>query len=160
MNETLKKIAEFIVSCGIDSHLPLSNLWGSLLAFPALLLFRLIYYYVSPVVGIAFLGCMVFAAVISLYIVFNTAAEESPLFLIDKVLGLMLVFMHLTFTFKLMIIGVCAYHVVRVVLPFLSNRLLGFDFLRLGSTLSILLPSLLSGFLVNGFLVFVFWVAR
>ena len=54
MNEWLKKIAEFVVSCGINFHLPLSTVWGSMLAFPMLLIFRLLG---NPLGNLVLKGC-------------------------------------------------------------------------------------------------------
>ena len=159
MINAVKRVALVIVSCGIRHHFPFAKLLGSLLFIPLHFLIRFSYSFFPTATMIA--GATFFLlSLIALYLVLTEPSDHHPVLVLDKVFGLLLTFTAIPLTLKLGAVGFCAFHALRIVMPFVSKRLLNFDFYCLGNVLSFLLPSLLSGALVNMSLRLALWATK
>ena len=143
----------------MQHRFPLVTLLSSLLFIPVLFALRLLHG-LFPMTIIAASAVFFVVSLVALYLVLTEPADHCPVLVLDKIFGLMLAFTAIPLTFKFVVVGFCAFHVLRVAMPFVSKRLFGFDFYRLGNVLHFLLPSLLAGALVNGVLRLVLWIAQ
>jgi hypothetical protein len=147
-----------IVSFGIPRYLPLGTVLGSLIALPLIAVWRFAYDYApAPAMWIA-LGLFLVIALASL-VVSRLPVEEKPLFVADKVAGLVFVFIGVPLTLKLVVIGIILFHTLRALLP-----LNPYDhYIRMIKFIGIehnIFYSVLSGCAVSLLLQCALWIAR
>jgi phosphatidylglycerophosphatase A len=158
MANLVSKWCSRIVSCGIPPHVPLGTIIGSLVALPLVALWRIAYDYTpTPMMWFA-LGAFIIAALAS-FVASRVPAEEAPLFVIDKVAGLVFVFMGISLTLKLMVIGVVLFHALRVLIP-LNKYDHYVQMVRFIGTENNIFYSVLSGLAINILLHFALWIAH
>jgi len=153
MFELITGYARMIVSCGPCASIPYASIACSLFALPLLVVIHMLYW-LSPVIGIAFVGVCAAVALASFLIVALTYQQTE--FILDKIIGVMLVFMAVPFTAKFMLIGLVLFHSIRFLVPFMLKSFA--PSLRYSVWHSVL-ASLGAGLLTNVFLRFVMWVA-
>jgi hypothetical protein len=154
-----KKICAAIVSGGIPAQFPLGTVAGSLLAIPLLMAFRLANRF-FPNFDLWLIGIFVFVALIPLLIVLQFEKDQVPPLVIDKIMGLLIAFIQIPFSLKLIAIGFGAYHMMRTFLPFLAKQLFNIDIYRMGTFVGILLHSCLAGLITNLLIRLALWIAR
>ncbi|MFA6263614.1 MAG: hypothetical protein WCW33_03395 [Candidatus Babeliales bacterium] len=158
MTNIVSKWCLRIVSLGIPAHVPLGTIIGSLVALPLVALWRIAYDYApTPMMWFA-LSAFIVAALTS-FVASRVPAEQAPLFVIDKVAGLVFVFMGIPLTFKLMVIGVVLFHLLRILLPL--NKYDNYvQMIKFIGTENNIFYSVLSGLAINILLHFALWVAH
>lgn len=157
MKEKVKNWCFHLTSSGLPMHMPLGSVIGSLSIFPLLALFRLIDH-IMPYISYWLLAIYCSISVVALYVSTSTQPKQQVMLVADKILGLGITFFTIPFSFKLMVIGFGFFHIIRMILPFISKKLSGLDVYGLGAFVSVIFLSLSSGLLSNGILRFILWV--
>ncbi len=157
MSARCDKYCLMITSCGLPQNIILSSLVGSLYAFPLLLLFRLIHTY-FPMVAMWGLGIMLFISFIALYRSLRLASQQQVAIALDKMWGMVVVFIHIPLLWKFVVVGFISFHVIRVLMPWLGRRLFSIDFYHWGMLPGLIALTLCSGLVVNGMLHLMLWM--
>ncbi len=159
MNETVKKICTTIVSGGVPAQFPLGTLAGSLLAIPLIMMFRMANHF-FPHLDIWLIGIFLFIAFIPLFIVLHAEQEYVSPLVIDKIMGLMIVFIQIPITLKLIAVGFGGFHIMYILLPFLAKQLFNIDLYRMGTFAGIILHASFTGLAINLIMRLALWIAR
>jgi phosphatidylglycerophosphatase A len=159
VNAIIKKSCVLITSCGMSAHIPLGSLFCSLYAFPLILLIRVVHRFL-PAASPWFIGLLLVVSFFALWLALRLPAQEQPVVTIDKVCGMIIAFAYVPLSWKIAIVGFCAFHLVRMLLPFVAQRLAQCDFYRYGAFWGYLLLAGISGLLVNVLLQIMVWVGK
>lgn len=159
MQNTFKKICEVIASCGMNRNILLAEFFGSLLALPLLFLFKGAHN-LSDSFSYALLVIFFSVGTFALLVTAKTAYEP-PVLVIDKIMGLLCVFVHIPLSVRLVVAGVIIFHAVRELIPLLCEKFFDFNLHdRIGLGVNELCLSMAAGIMTNGMLHFMFWVTQ
>ena len=156
MITSIKKACAMVASFGPLGCLPLGIVLCSLLAFPLLGLVGVLGY-ISPALGMWFFVLM---AMVLLGATLYVMGDPDIVLVADKVVGLALAHVTLPLTFKLMLISFLGFHAVRLIVPFLIKRFVGYNMHEHLGMLSVVVASVLSGVIINIALRLVVWIAH
>jgi hypothetical protein len=159
MNEALKKFFSTIISFGLPHYLPLATIVGSVLAVPLIVVWRLVYR-MMPHVACGLLLTYVVVVLVALFIVVRLPHEEMPRFVADKVAGLFIAFTWIPLTIRIVFVGFCLFHAIRVLLPFVMKNFLSIDCERYGLFAATVIYMMLSGLAANGCLHIMQWTMQ
>lgn len=159
MKEMFKKICKGIASCGIPQRVPFSDVIGSVLAFPLLIMFHLIHS-ISQHASYGLLACFIAVSIVALLVTLKTS-QEQPAFVMDKVIGLALAFVDVPLNIRLALVGFVMFHATRYFFPLMIKRLLNVNFDEwIGHGVTIFCYSILTGLVVNGKLHLMLWATQ
>ena len=153
----LKKVSVMVATGGPVGAGPLGALVYSLLALPVLVLFNGVHYF-SVQLAWAILLIVSAAAVISILAIRST--EYESVIVVDKVLGMICALLFIPWSLKVIAVGFALFHVMRFVLPIVCKVFFSFDVKQKLGYASVVVPSVLTGVLVNIVLRFALWLAR
>jgi len=157
MNDIVKKVSVMIATGGPVGAGPLGALVYSLLAFPVLVMFNGLYYF-SAHMAWAVLLAVAAVSVISILVVRST--EYESVIVVDKVLGLICALLFVPWSLKIMAVGFALFHMMRFVLPIICKVFFSFDVKQKLGYAHVVVPSVLTGVMVNFVLRFALWLAR
>jgi len=139
-----------------ESHL--GKFLASLLAFPLLFLFRMIYYWNTT---IFYWICLILGALI--FVVVNFALKyttdlDSSVIVWDKIIGLMVAFISIPLRIKLILFGYLLFYIILISKHSLFGTYLSEKLDKLPGVFGIFATDIVIGFIVNFFLRFMIWV--
>jgi len=138
----------------------ISTLWGlgewktgsllsSLLAFPILLIGKIIYRFLPHVIyWISGIGLFFSFLIVSLAYGFLTDKDKSTIVL-DRIIGMIVAFLYIPLTFKLMIVGFILFHVIKFFTTFLFYKISNRKMESLFGGVGTVLGDIVSGLLCN-----------
>jgi hypothetical protein len=150
-----------VVSLGIPAHMPLGTLLGSLMAFPLIILGNVLVHYAPMALCWIIMGALCIA-IVALLIASRLSAEQTPLFVIDKIIGLIFAFtcfFTIELNVKRALIGFVVFHGLRVLMP-MNKYVRYLELFKLGATDNNSFYSVISGLIVNLVLGFSIWFAQ
>jgi len=159
MNEMLKKFFSTIISFGLPHYLPLASLLGSLLAIPFIIGWRLVCDLMPPIAHGLLLAYIV-VMVVALFFVARLPHDQQPRFVADKVAGLFVTFAWIPLAVRVMLVGFCLFHIIRVLLPLIMKKLLNIDCERFGLFVATVVYTVLSGAVANGIVRIMLWTMQ
>lgn len=157
MNEQIKKVAILITSCGIRPTTPFSMLVGSIISFPLLYVFS---FCASTAPEFFWWALLAFFVVSVAATQITLAVHDAPVsFVIDKVCGIMIAFVHVPLALKTVVVGFAIFHLLRIAMPFILTKLTTYNLEEELGSLGLFIYSLTAGFVVHVFLRLALWTA-
>lgn len=164
------KIREFffnIATCGPLGAMPGGRLIASLLAIPLTLLMGVLHW-LNPFFYWMTFGGIFFVGVLSIYLAMSMSIDQDfSVIVVDKVLGLMIVYCCIALSFKLYIAGFFLFHVANLLVPLALTRAYDIvnsyqlsSFGRLSQLVAIMARDILAGISVHILLRIVVWLGH
>jgi len=156
----IQKACSMIATCGWCGSLPFGGLLCSSLAIPLVFLFRFLNT-LSPWLYWWTVALAVVVMIVSIHFSFRSQKSfYDRTIVLDKIFGLMLALIDMPLNIKIMIVGFCGFHLVRMFTPMFLRRTFSIDLIDMSNMLGVVVPSLLSGVVVNLALRLILWVAH
>ena len=157
---SIKEILFEISTCG-----PLGKMYGggliaSLLAIPLVFICQLLNW-LSPNVHLVLHGVALLVALLAMYVAARIPNEyDSSAIVLDKVIGLSIVYCCIPFSVKLYVIGFLCFHIGNIILPWAIAKAWDFHLDQLPNVAGIIASDLLAGISVHLLLRIVVWLAH
>jgi|GEM_PF-4372587 len=157
---SIKEIFFSIATCGPLGAMRFGGLLASLLAIPVVFLGFMLHWF-SPTLYFAFLGIALIVALLSIYITLTMPSEhDSSVIVLDKVIGLALVYFSLALTIKLYAVGFVLFHMTSFILPWALSKIWDIHLNQLPNVIGIIAGDVLAGIIVHILLKMTIWLAH
>ncbi len=157
---SIKEIFFSIATCGPLGAMHFGGLLASLLALPIIFLGYMLYWF-SPALYYVFLGIALLLAAVAIYITLTMPSEQdSSVIVLDRVIGLGLVYCSFGLTIKLYAVGFVLFHITNFILPWVLAKFWDIYLNQLPSVIGIVAGDILAGISIHILLKLIMWLAH
>lgn len=157
---SIKEIFFSIATCGPLGTMHFGGLLASLLALPIVFLGSMLYWF-NPALYYVFLGIALLLATLAIYITLTMPSEQdSSVIVLDRVIGLTLVYCSLGLTIKLYAVGFALFHITNFILPWMLAKIWDIHLNLLPSVIGIVAGDVLAGITIHILLKLIMWLAH
>jgi hypothetical protein len=157
MIEKIKNIFVQIATFNLLGSYFLGGIISSLLAIPVLYFLQL-GYHALPHISYSIWFVIVLICLVSIYIALK---EHKNDIILHKFIGVMIVFFNIYLNLKILFSGILLFYFLDFIIPkFIFKHYNSDEHVRIVQMFYLIIPSVVSGFIVNLFLSFVLWIAH